>query len=90
MRSAHRGSLRRLPRHHTRLCVRWFADESECSYSQGQIGETVHVNFLRIIERAFVNIFEHTSHHTGKRMPRFNLPPSQHTLEQQNPGDVFI
>ena len=48
------------------------------------------MNFPRIIEIGFANIFDHTAHDADKRTPLHHLPQSQRALERQYPGNVVI
>ncbi len=75
--------------HHTHPRVRWFDRESEWNFFQSQVGGTVHMQFPRIVELGFANIFEHTAHHVDKRTPLYNLPLVQRHLEK-NYGDTLV
>jgi len=75
--------------HHTHPRVLWYADAEEWNFYRAQVQSTVHVVFLRWIERLLHNIIEHTAHHVDTKVPLYNLTGAQRELETTF-GDAVI
>ncbi len=75
--------------HHTHPKVRWYDNPSEWSYFTGQVQSTVHVEFPKPMGAFLHHIMEHTAHHVDPRIPLYNLPAAQRSLEQAYSEDVI-
>lgn len=76
--------------HHTHPQVPWYNDEAEWSAFAGQVESGVHVRLPRIFEVLLHNIMDHTAHHVDPKIPLYNLPKQQKTLEAAYPHDILI
>jgi acyl-lipid omega-6 desaturase (Delta-12 desaturase) len=76
--------------HHTHPRARWFKTRDEWSFYEGQVANTVHVVFPRIIEFLLHNITVHGAHHIDPKVSLHNLPGTQLQLEQAVGLDVIL
>jgi acyl-lipid omega-6 desaturase (Delta-12 desaturase) len=67
--------------HHTHPRTVWFADRREWNFYRGQLRDTVHVKFPRLVGLFFHNIMEHTAHHVDPKIPLYHLAGGQRQLE---------
>jgi omega-6 fatty acid desaturase (delta-12 desaturase) len=76
--------------HHTHPRTRWFRTRKEWSFYEGQIANTVHIVFPRIVELVLHNITVHGAHHADPRVPLYSLPAVQSQLERTFGADVIV
>ena len=76
--------------HHTNPKVPWYGNVKEWSYFAGQVRSVVHIEFFRPVELLLHNIMDHTAHHVDPRIPLYNLPASQRSLETTYEPEIVI
>lgn len=76
--------------HHTHPQVPWYDREEEWSAFKGQVESGIHVRLPRFFEVALHNIMDHTAHHVDPKIPLYNLPKQQRTLETAYPEDILV
>lgn len=76
--------------HHTNTKTRWYLDETEWTYWEAQIENSVHIKFPRVINFLLHNIMEHTAHHSNMLIPMYNLKKAQDAVEKLYNNKVQI
>lgn len=76
--------------HHTHPRAPWFDDRAEWSFFAGQVQGTVHVVFPPGVNWLIQHIMEHTAHHADPKIPLYELPVAQRSLEQAYPSDIVV
>ena len=75
---------------HTHPRMAWYNREDEWSFYHVQIKSTAHVVFPHPLERLMHNIMDHPAHHIDPGIPLYELPQSQHELENQSPEHAVV
>jgi omega-6 fatty acid desaturase (delta-12 desaturase) len=75
---------------HTHPRLAWYDDPKEWSFYHVQLKSSTHVVFPFPIERMLNNIMDHAAHHIDPSIPLYNLPQSQHLLEQSCEEHVAV
>ena len=76
--------------HHTHPRVMWFRTKSEWNFYQGQVRNTVQVQFPLLIDLVLLNIMSHTAHHVDSKTPLYRLRAAQAELVAELGEDVIV
>jgi omega-6 fatty acid desaturase (delta-12 desaturase) len=75
---------------HSHPQVRWYDDEKEWTVFKGQVEGCVHIKWPVWFEYAFLNIFDHTAHHSDKSISLFHLKGAQAALEEAFSDSIVV
>jgi omega-6 fatty acid desaturase (delta-12 desaturase) len=75
---------------HTHPRSRWFKTLEEWSFYEGQVVNTVHIVFPRIVELMLHNITFHGAHHVDPKVPLYKLVGAQVNLEQAFGAEMIV
>jgi omega-6 fatty acid desaturase (delta-12 desaturase) len=75
---------------HTHPRSRWFATRAEWSFYEGQVANTVHVVFPKIVNLILHNSLVHGAHHVDAKLPLYRLSGAQARLERAFRGDTIV
>jgi omega-6 fatty acid desaturase (delta-12 desaturase) len=74
---------------HTHPRARWFGTRAEWSFYDGQVANTVHVVFPKIVDLILHNSLVHGAHHVDAKLPLYRLSGSQARLERAFRDDTI-
>jgi len=75
---------------HTHPRSRWFATRAEWSFYEGQVANTVHVVFPKLVNLILHNSLVHGAHHVDAKLPLYRLSGSQARLERAFRDDTIV